>query len=397
MAAAPSAPQLPATVTAEHTSLQFPGQPEWIAPAVEYLARKAVLCGACQEARVSKVTIALHEALTNAVIHGNLQLSSDLKELGDNAFAEALAARATDPVLGCRVVDIRIDYDGTCCRWAITDQGQGFDVERVLRRAAGDGPDALLASGRGVLLMRAFLDDVRYEAGGRRVVLTLHRHSGAEQRRHGRLALQKPVRVAPIRADGSVDWDAAYEAVSHNLSAGGMGLLQEGLAATGRVLLALDWEGRTLYLPAEVRHCQSLGGNTVEIGCRFQADAPLPPGALALDTPSEVAEAVGRLLEEVRAQDPCGDDRRAHPREFYSERITILSPSGPIPGFARNLSRGGISFLAVAPLPAETVVLSLPQRNAGPLRVRARVVRCVKVMEGIHDVAAQFLGFEPGL
>src|SRR5579872_1375388 len=279
LAAAPPPPQLPATVTAEHTSLQFPGQPEWIAPAVEYLARKAVLCGACQEARLSKVTIALHEALTNAVIHGNLELSSDLKERDDNVFAEALAARATDPVLRARMVDVRIDYDGTCCRWTITDQGKGFDVQRVLRCAAGDGPEAILASGRGVLLMRAFLDDVQYEEGGRRVVLTLSKHSGAEQRQHGRLALQKAVRVAPIRADGSVDWDAAYEAVSHNLSAGGMGLLQEGLAATGRVLLALDWEGRTLYLPAEVRHCQSLGGNTVEIGCRFQADAPLCPGS----------------------------------------------------------------------------------------------------------------------
>ena len=35
------------------------------------------------------------------------------------------------------------------------------------------------------------------------------------------------VQVTPIRPDGSVDWEEAYEAVSHDLSEGGIALLQE--------------------------------------------------------------------------------------------------------------------------------------------------------------------------
>src|SRR6516164_4604390 len=102
-------PVVPSAVAAERTFLQIPSQPEWIAPTVEYLKDKAILCGACHQARAKKLMLALHEALTNSIIHGNLELSSDLKESSDSAFAEALAQRAADPRYGSRSVDVRID------------------------------------------------------------------------------------------------------------------------------------------------------------------------------------------------------------------------------------------------------------------------------------------------
>src|SRR5581483_9519496 len=142
-------------VLAEHTRLVLPSRPDWIEPAVEFLRQKAVLCGACQESRAGKLMIALHEALSNAVVHGNLELSSELKERGDESFAEALAERAADPVRSARTVEVRVDYDGRLCRWTILDQGQGFDVERVMTRVTSDDPEVLLASGRGILIMRS--------------------------------------------------------------------------------------------------------------------------------------------------------------------------------------------------------------------------------------------------
>src|SRR5437763_1947522 len=90
---------LPSQIVAERTHLVIPSMPNWIEPTVEFLRQKAVLGGACQETRSGKLLIALHEAITNAIIHGNLELSSDLKEQGDSMFAEALAQRCTDPTL----------------------------------------------------------------------------------------------------------------------------------------------------------------------------------------------------------------------------------------------------------------------------------------------------------
>jgi anti-sigma regulatory factor (Ser/Thr protein kinase) len=385
-------PSLPSVVASEQTYLQIPSQPEWIAPTVEYLKEKAVLCGACPESRANKLMLALHEALTNSVVHGNLELSSELKERSDNAFAEALAMRSADPHYGERLVEVGVDYDGERCRWTIADRGNGFDVEKAMKRATDPDPEMfLLSSGRGLLLMRAFLDDVRYSAGGRCVVLTMARPSGEEKRNGARLPMQRPVHVAPVRADGTVDWEAAYEGVSQNLSPDGISILQTRLAESERILIGLDWEGRMLYLPAEVRHCQSRSGNVVELGCRFQISPEASARSAAATANAD--RAIGELLEQLAGQNVRPDERRTHPRAVYTARISVrtMADREPAVGFGRDLSKGGISFLTVAPLPLENVILSLPQLGRTPLRVLARVVRCHQLMAGIFDVGACFV------
>ena len=66
----------------------------------------------------------------------------------------------------------------------MTDEGRGFDVAAVLQRLGPTEETLLMPSGRGILLMKAFLDGVRFEADGRRVVLTMNRTGGPEQRQH---------------------------------------------------------------------------------------------------------------------------------------------------------------------------------------------------------------------
>src|SRR6202011_2250239 len=118
--------------------------------------------------------------------------------------------------------------------------------------------------------------------------------------------------VAPVREDGFVDWSAAQAAVSRNLSAEGMAVLQAKLADTDRVVIALQVDGQPVYVPAEVRHCRPVGDGMVELGCRFQAAADAvrdaaPPAGTA-------SEAVDRLLDEFRGRPEADNDRRAHPR-----------------------------------------------------------------------------------
>src|SRR4051812_26817240 len=98
-------------VLADSCHLRIPSQPQWITPTVDYLAGRAVRCGAVPAARQTKLTIALHEALTNAIIHGNLNISSELKERGDDEFFRAVTERLADPAHATRVVDVRMDYD----------------------------------------------------------------------------------------------------------------------------------------------------------------------------------------------------------------------------------------------------------------------------------------------
>src|SRR5260370_26179714 len=126
-----SPPHLPCMIRAEQTHLRIPSRPDWIGPTAEFLMRKATLCGACPAARGDRLLVALHEALSNAIVHGNLEVGSALKERGADAFAEALAGRAADPRYVARCVDIEVVYNGQRCDWVLTQEGPGFDVERV--------------------------------------------------------------------------------------------------------------------------------------------------------------------------------------------------------------------------------------------------------------------------
>ena len=383
---------LPATVQLEQTIFQVPSLPDWIAPTIEFLKQKSLLSGACEESRAVKLTLALHEALTNSIIHGNLEVDSDLKEQEDNAFTRLLAQRAADPAYANRTVTIEVGYDGERCQWALTDQGRGFDYQRLLDREVVDEAEIWLASGRGILMMKAFMDEVRYEQGGRRVVLAMRRESGREKRQHPRSDVQQRVRVVPIRSDGSVDWGLAYQAVTQNLSASGMALLQARLATSERVLIALESGGQPLFLPAQVRHCRAVHDGLVELGCQFLTGASIAeaPAGGALEA------AVDSLMEELASDEERHAERRSHPRAGYTECIELQPlQGGPVQqAYARNLSRGGIAFISAAPVALEPKLLMLPQRDRTPLRIRGRVVRCVRIAEGLYDAAAQFQHLE---
>jgi anti-sigma regulatory factor (Ser/Thr protein kinase) len=382
---------LPAALLGEQFRLQIPSALHLIEPTVGFLRDRAVRSGVCEETRAPKLELALHEALTNSVVHGNLEVSSSLKEADNDAFAQALAERGGDPAYHSRSVTIGVDYDGERCRWSLTDEGRGFDIDAVLRRIEPTEENLLTPSGRGILMMRAFLDDVRFEAGGRRVVMTLRRSCKKEQRQHTRVAAQRSVRVAPIRADGSVDWDAAREGLMRDVSAGGIGFLQKDLARAERIIIGLDVDGRPVYFPAEVRHWKALDGGVMDIGCRFLMTSPSKAQA-SLGERVRVQDAVAELLRQVETKELPSDERRAYPRVGYTARIGIEGPtiSDPSSAYARDLSGGGIAFITSAPVTLETKVLTLPAKGDTPLRIRARIVRCAPVAEGFYDVGARF-------
>jgi hypothetical protein len=88
-------------------------------------------------------------------------------------------------------------------------------VADVLRRQESAEETLWLASGRGIRLRRGVMDEVQFEEGGRRV--------------------RQPVRLVPLLADGSVDWDAAEEALAQDISRDGVGVLRQSLSPAGHV------------------------------------------------------------------------------------------------------------------------------------------------------------------
>ncbi len=98
-------------------------------------------CGFSDE-EVFGIKLALEEALTNAVKHGN----------------------SCDPT---KTVTVRYAVTSNKVAVIIRDEGCGFDLERVPDCTA---PDRLpVPNGRGIMLIRAYMDEVHYRDRGREV------------------------------------------------------------------------------------------------------------------------------------------------------------------------------------------------------------------------------------
>jgi serine/threonine-protein kinase RsbW len=104
---------------------------------------EAQACGFCEDTLFA-VKLAMEEAMTNAVKHGNR---------GDSSKRITVRYAVTNEKL---VV-------------IVADEGNGFAPERVPDPTT---PDRLpLPNGRGIMLMRAYMDDVCYRHNGTEVYL----------------------------------------------------------------------------------------------------------------------------------------------------------------------------------------------------------------------------------
>jgi serine/threonine-protein kinase RsbW len=123
-----------ATVTDETTELMLPSRVESIAEAAAAADEVARRLGLSEEAAYG-LDLAVREAVTNAVLHGNKQAADVPVEI---TFADR------GPQL---VVTVR-------------DRGTGFDPAQVADPT--DPQNLLKASGRGMLFMRTFMDEVEW-------------------------------------------------------------------------------------------------------------------------------------------------------------------------------------------------------------------------------------------
>jgi anti-sigma regulatory factor (Ser/Thr protein kinase) len=143
--------------------------PSLISPLVGLLRDDMLAIGVCDENGAMRAGIALEEALLNALYHGNLEVSSDLKQENDRAFHQLAAERrCVSPYCERRTrVTARLTPD--YAEFVITDQGQGFDTSKL---PDPNDPEVLLRPcGRGLMLMRMFMDEVTYNSTGDTVTM----------------------------------------------------------------------------------------------------------------------------------------------------------------------------------------------------------------------------------
>jgi CheY-like chemotaxis protein len=124
-----------------------------------------------------RVGLALEEALTNAYYHGNLEVAGAAGRADRRAYDEAAAARLGEAPYRDRHIRVTVRVSREEAVFVVRDDGPGFDVLRL--PAAGALGDADPPAGRGVVLMRTIMDEVRYNDAGNEVTLVKRRAAEA--------------------------------------------------------------------------------------------------------------------------------------------------------------------------------------------------------------------------
>jgi DNA-binding NarL/FixJ family response regulator len=125
------------------------------------------------ETGLIQVSIALQEAVTNAVFHGNLEVDSEYRQTDERIFDEiALERRGCEPYRSRRV-RIHVQLDRDVARFSVCDDGPGFDTSLLNRPVAA--ADLSRIGGRGLLLIRTFMDDVSFNSRGNQIVMIKNR------------------------------------------------------------------------------------------------------------------------------------------------------------------------------------------------------------------------------
>jgi len=143
-----------------------------IHPLVAYFQDSLERLGFGTEAMRTRIGMALSEGVANAIVRGNLEVGSELRATDRDAYdALVLERQGQEPYSERRVYCTATEAVSEV-RYTIRDEGNGFDPDSVADPTAAE--NLLAVSGRGIMLMRTFMDEVKYNAKGNSVTLIKH-------------------------------------------------------------------------------------------------------------------------------------------------------------------------------------------------------------------------------
>jgi CheY-like chemotaxis protein/anti-sigma regulatory factor (Ser/Thr protein kinase) len=159
------------TQTESHFLLD--NDPALIPPLLGYLQENLTRMNLCDEIGKIRVSVALQEALINAIYHGNLEVSSALREQDDKAYQRLIDDRRFQKPYRMRRVEVITKESPAEATYVIRDEGPGFDPSRLPDPT--DPANLERVTGRGLLLIRTFMDQVHHNEKGNQITMIKRR------------------------------------------------------------------------------------------------------------------------------------------------------------------------------------------------------------------------------
>lgn len=153
------------------TSAEFvlESHPSTLTAVVSFVRETLQLLRFPDQASIIRTCAALTESLDNALYHGNLELSSALRKDDASEWESAVAERRQQSPYKDRQIFVRAELSSQEVVISIRDEGPGFNPAAL---PDPTDPDHIgCACGRGVFLVRTFMDEVRYNDKGNEITL----------------------------------------------------------------------------------------------------------------------------------------------------------------------------------------------------------------------------------
>lgn len=117
---------------------------------------------------VQQLLTGYSEAVTNALIHGNLEVSSTLKEQSWEEFDALVKLRSTQSPYQDRKIKVDLTINNQHIALTVKDEGGGFNHQYFKKQ---NESLALIASGRGLFLIQLFMDQVSWDDEGNSIMM----------------------------------------------------------------------------------------------------------------------------------------------------------------------------------------------------------------------------------
>jgi hypothetical protein len=156
-------------------TFELENDPALIPAAIDRLRDAADRFQLFDAATAGRIEVALHEAMLNGMHHGNLELDSSLREADERFYRTLASARRQMPVYQRRRLHVGAWFSCDAALFIIRDEGRGFDPDRLPLPTDPAGLEQ--ASGRGLLLIRSFMDEVAFNSSGNQIAMFKRRDS----------------------------------------------------------------------------------------------------------------------------------------------------------------------------------------------------------------------------
>ena len=140
-----------------------------IPPLVAHIEQDLTRLKLCDPSALVLLGVALHEALTNAILHGNLELKSSLREVDEKEYYRQSVERRTQAPYADRRVYVTLRSNKEELAFIIRDEGNGFDPNTLPDPT--DPSNLGKVSGRGLLLIQTFMDRVIHNEKGNEITM----------------------------------------------------------------------------------------------------------------------------------------------------------------------------------------------------------------------------------